>query len=341
MTARCRAMRVHTHGLPDVLTLDSVPCPVPGINEVAIRVEAAGVNYPDLLVVAGTYQVLPACPFIPGKEVAGTVTAVGAGVTSVVPGNRVMAQLEHGGYATNVVAPASSTWCIPDAMTFEHAAAMGLVYQTAWFALMERGGFKPGQTVLVTGAAGGVGLAAVQLVHAMGGTAIAGLRGTAQSEKLRVNGASHLVDLSKPDLRNSIRDQVRAVTEGRGVDLVIDQVGGAVFDGAIRSLAWCGSLVVVGFAGGCIPSVKANYLLLKNITVSGLQWSDYRDRVPEQVTEAQRAIFELYAAKKLRPVIQRRFALKQAAFALTAVQKGGDLGKIVLQTQGLEQETDA
>ncbi len=216
-------------------------------------------NYPDLLVVAGTYQVLPACPFIPGKEVAGTVMAVGPGVTSVVPGNRVMAQPEHGGYASNVVVPASSTWCIPDAMTFEHAAAMGLVYQTAWFALMERGGFKPGQTVLVTGAAGGVGLAAVQLVHAMGGTTIAGLRGTTQSEKLRANGASHMVDLSGPDLRNTIRDQVRAVIGGRGVDLVIDQVGGAVFDGAIRSLVWCGSLVIVGFAGGCIPSVKANY----------------------------------------------------------------------------------
>lgn len=323
-------MRVHAHGGPEVLHLDSVPCPEPGDGEVAIRVAAAGVNYPDLLVVSGTYQVLPPCPFIPGKEVAGTVTAVGAGVTHLVPGNRVMAQLEHGGYATHAVAPANSTWCIPDAMGFAEAAAMGLVYQTAWFALMERGGFKPGQTVLVTGAAGGVGLAAVQLVHALGGTAVAGLRGTAHGNALRANGASHLVDLSGPDLRDAIRDQVRVATGGRGVDLVIDQVGGTVFEGAIRSLAWCGRLVVVGFAGGTIPTVKANYLLLKNITVSGLQWSDYRDRAPDQVADAQRAMFALYADNKLKPVIQQGFPLEQAPLALAAIQKGGNLGKIVL-----------
>lgn len=323
-------MRVHAHGGPEVLQLDSVPYPEPGEGEVAIRITAAGVNYPDLLVVFGTYQVLPPCPFIPGKEVAGTVTAVGAGVTGMSPGDRVMAQLEHGGYATHVVAPARSTWCIPDTMGFADAAAMGLVYQTAWFALMERGGFKSGQTVLVTGAAGGVGLATVQLVHALGGTAIAGLRGTAQGDALLANGASHLVDLSGPDLRDGIRDQVRAATGGRGVDLVIDQVGGAVFDGAIRSLAWCGRLVVVGFAGGTIPAVKANYLLVKNITVSGLQWSDYRDRVPDQVEDAQRTIFGFYAANQLKPVIQQGFALEQAPLALVALQKGGNLGKIVL-----------
>ena len=333
MTELRDAMRVHAHGEPAVLTLDQVPRQAPGPGEVAIRVQAAGVNFPDLLVVAGTYQVLPPCPFIPGKEVAGTVTSVGPGVADLVPGDRVMAQLEHGGYATGVVAPASATWRIPDGMTFEHAAAMGLVYQTAWFALIERGGFTPGQTVLVTGAAGGVGLAAVQLVHAMGGTAIAGLRGDAQAEALRANGASHVVDLSGPDPRNTIREQVHGLTGGRGVNLVIEQVGAAVFEGAIRSLAWCGHLVVVGFAGGGIPMIKANYLLLKNITVSGLQWSDYRDRVPEQVADAQKAMFDLYAANKLKPVIQQCFELEQAALALAAVQKGGNLGKVVLTTQ--------
>lgn len=330
MTADGLAMWVHAHGGPEVLTLDRIPRPVPGTDEVAIRVAAAGVNFPDLLVVAGTYQVLPPCPFIPGKEVAGVVTAVGPGVTGLRLGDRVMAQLEHGGYATDVVAPARSTWCIPDSMTFEDAAAMGLVYQTAWFALMERGRFKRGQTVLITGAAGGVGLAAVQLVHALGGVAIAGLRGTMQADSLRANGATHVIDLSGPDLRDTIRTQIHALTGNRGVDLVIDQVGGTVFDGAIRSLAWCGTLVVVGFAGGQIPTVKVNYLLLKNIAVSGLQWSDYRDRAPEQVTEAQRAMFALYAEKKLKPILQHRFQLTQAAAALVAVHRGGNVGKIVL-----------
>ncbi len=333
MTARGRAMRVHAHGGPDVLRMDDVPCPAPGAGEVAIRVAAAGVNYPDLLVVAGTYQVLPPCPFVPGKEVAGIVAAVGAGVTGLAPGDRVMAQLEHGGYATDVLAPVTATWRIPAAMTFADAAAMGLVYQTAWFALMDRGGFEPGQAVLVTGAAGGVGLAAVQLVRALGGTAIAGVRGTAQAETLRASGASHLIDLSAPDLRNTIRDQVHALTGGRGVDLVLDQVGGDAFDGAIRSLAWCGRLVVVGFAGGRIPTVRANYLLVKNVTVSGLQWSDYRDRAPERVAEAQHAMFGLYVEGRIRPVIRERLGLERAGAALTALGTGGAAGKIILDVR--------
>ncbi len=324
-------MRVHAHGEPDILRLDGIPIPAAGADQVAIRVAMAGVNYPDLLVVSGKYQVLPPCPFIPGKEVAGTVTAVGPGVTTLAPGDRVMAQLEHGGYATHVVAPAASTWRIPDAMPFDTAAAMGLVYQTAWFALIDRGGFKPGQTVLITGAAGGVGLAAVQLVHALGGIAIAGLRGAPQHDVLRANGASHVIDLSGPDLRDSVRDQVWAVTDRRGVDLVVDQVGGDVFDGALRSLAWCGRLVVVGFAGGRIPTVKANYLLVKNITVSGLQWSDYRDRAPDLVSQAQRALFDLYAGRKISPVIFARFPLDQAADALVRLRRGGAVGKILLR----------
>jgi NADPH2:quinone reductase len=325
-------MRVHAHGAPDVLRLDSVSPPVPGSGEVTVRVEAAGVNYPDLLVVAGTYQVLPPCPFIPGKEVAGEIMAVGPGVTDRVPGDRVMAQLEHGAYATQVAVTATSTWRMPAAMSFADAAAMGLVYQTAWFALMERGGFKPGQAVLVTGAAGGVGLAVIQLVHALGGIAIAGLRGKSKWDVVRASGASHMVDLSGPELRDSVRDQIRSVTEGNGVDLVIDQVGGDVFDGAIRSLAWCGRLVVVGFAAGRIPTLKMNYLLVKNITVTGLQWSDYRDRVPAAVNQAQEALFALYLDGRIKPVLHQVFPLEQAADALSVLSKGGIAGKILLRT---------
>lgn len=324
------AIRVHEHGGPEQMVLDRVPVPEPGPGQVAIAVAAAGVNFPDLLVVSGHYQKLPPCPFIPGKELAGTVTAVGDGVSGLAPGDRVMAQLEHGAFATHVVAPAVATARIPDGMGFADAAAMGLVYLTAWFALHQRGGFQAGDTVLVTGAAGGVGLAAVQLVRAAGGTAIAGIRGPAQAEAMRAQGATAVIDLAGPDPRTAIRDQVHAATGGRGADLVIEQVGGAVFEGALRSLAWCGRLVVVGFAGGTIPTIKANYLLLKNITVSGLQISDYRDRAPDQVAAARAALFELYTAGRIAPVIHAAFPLERAADALARLKAGGVLGKIVL-----------
>lgn len=325
------AMRVHAHGGPDVLVADRVPVPVPGAGEVGIAVAAAGVNFPDLLVISGQYQTLPPLPFVPGKEVAGTVTSVGPGVTGFAPGNRVMAQLEHGGYAGQVVAPAAATFAVPEGIGFEAAVALGLVYQTAWFALMDRGGFAEGQSVLVTGATGGVGLAAVQLVRALGGVAIAGIRNMGQAEAMRAHGAAAVIDLSAPNLRDAVRDQVRAATDGRGVDLVVEQVGGDVFDGAIRALAWCGRLVVVGFAGGRIPAAKANYLLVRNIAVAGLQWSDYRDRAPERVAEAQRRIWALCQARQVMPVIHSVLPLSEAGAALGQLRRGGVLGRIVLK----------
>src|SRR5690606_35341868 len=180
---------------------------------------------------------------------------------------------------------------LPDEMPFDDAAVMGLVYQTAWFALRDRGRFEAGESVLVTGATGGVGLAAIQLVKALGGVALAGVTTPSKAEAAVAAGADHVIDLTVANLRDGLREQVYAATGGRGVDVCIDMLGGDPFDAALRALAWCGRMVVVGFAAGRIPEIKANYLLLKNISVAGLQWSDYRDRTPRKMAEAQAEIF--------------------------------------------------
>jgi NADPH2:quinone reductase len=197
---------------------------------------------------------------------------------------------------------------------------------------VERGRFRPGETVLVTGAAGAVGLAAVQLAKAMGAIVLAGIRDPAQAALLRASGADHVVDLAAADLREALRAEVRALTQGCGADIVLDQVGGDVFDAALRALAWRGRLVVVGFAAGRIPTVRANYLLVKNIAVAGLQWSDYRDGDPAWVRRVQEEIFALWAAGRLAPRIMARYPLEEAPAALERVAAGGMGGRIVLTT---------
>ncbi len=332
---RFAALVVRAHGGPEALVADRVAVPPPGPGEVAIDVAAAGMNYPDLLVISGRYQNLPPCPFIPGKEVAGRIAALGPDVRHLAVGQRVMAQLEHGGYAARVLAPAAGTWGIPDSVAFETAAAMGLVYQTAHFALVARGQLRPGELVLVTAAAGGVGLATVQLAKALGATVLAGIRKPALAPLLRANGADAIIDLAAPDLRDSLRAQVHAATGGQGVDLVIDQVGGDVFDAALRALSWCGRLVVVGFVGGRIPVARANYLLVKNIGVLGLQWSDYRDRTPAWVARVQHELFELLAAGRIAPVIDAVYGFGDVAVGLRRLEAGQVAGKLVLATDVL------
>ncbi|VTU45294.1 Crotonyl-CoA reductase (plasmid) [Variovorax sp. SRS16] len=258
------------------------------------------------------------------------VVAVGPKVVNFRPGDRVVAQLEYGAFADLVSVKAASCFRIPDAMSFEDAAAMGLVYQTAYFALNERGGFGKGEAVLVTGAAGGVGSAAIQLVRALGGIALAGISGAEHAEAALRLGADAVIDLAAPDLRNSLREQVRNATGGRGADILLDTLGGDVFDAALRAMAWCGRAVVIGFAAGRIPEVKVNYLLVKNITVSGLQWSDYRERQPEKVLAAQQEIFRLYEQGALKPKIAGVLPLARAGEALAKLESGQVSGKYVL-----------
>jgi NADPH2:quinone reductase len=318
--ADVRAVVVRTPGPPASHRVEELPDPVPGPGQVLIEARAIGVNYPDLLVVEGKYQFIPPAPFVPGKEVAG-----------IASGNRrLLAEVEYGAYAEKVVAREVDCHRIPDAIPFEHAAALGLAYQTAYFALLERAQYQPGESVLVTGASGGVGLAAVQLAKALGATVLAGVTSKEKGDLCRRHGADHIIDLAAPDLRESIRTQIHAAIGKKGVDIVIDNVGADTFDGSLRALSWRGRLVVVGFAAGRIPDVKAGYLLVKNISVIGLQWSDYRDRDPDSVAAAQRQIFDLYLDKKLRPEITATYPLVRFADALRRFCDRTVQGKLTL-----------
>jgi NADPH2:quinone reductase len=301
---------------------------------VLVDVHAASVNFPDILVIGGTYQNLPPRPFVPGKDLAGVVAAVGVGVTRVKVGDRVMAQIEHGAFAERAVVREVLCFVMPAAMSFTDGAAMGLVYLTAHNAMVERAQMKPGETVLVTGAAGGVGLACVQLAKALGATVIAAVSSDEKARVARESGADHIVRTDVADLRESFRkqvfDAVAKTGSKRGVDLVLDNVGGDVFDACLRVMAWCGRLVIIGFAGGRIPEVKAGYLLVKNISLIGLQSSDYRERAPEVVRKAYEHLFALYTAGKVKPKVMTAYPMADYVAALNTVKDRKVLGKVVI-----------
>lgn len=325
-----RAVVARQFGAIEDLEVQELADLEPGFGEVIIQTAAIGVNFPDLLVIAGDYQIRPPTPFTPGKECSGTVLKVGEGVRDFQEGDRVLAQVEYGAYAEQVRAPAVSCHHLPKDMGFAQAITVGLTYQTAWFALRDRAHLVGGEFVLVTGASGGVGLATMQVAKAFGGAVIAGVRSDEQAAFVRKHGAEMLVRLDDPDLRDNLKAQVYEMTHDHGADVIVENVGGHVFDASLRALGWRGRMIVVGFAGGTIPTVKAGYLLVKNISVVGLDWSDYRDRRPEWVRQAQKEIFDLYAKGSLDPEVSGRFPLGDFAQALAAVRKGGLKGKVEL-----------
>jgi NADPH:quinone reductase len=326
-----RAIVIDEFGPPEQLRVVEVPTPRLGPGEVLVEVRAAPVNYVDLLVVGGTYQSLPARPFIPGKGPAGVVMALGPGATVPRVGDRVLAMAEEGGYAEIVALPADQCYCLPPRMSFPEAASLSLVYDTAWFALRERARVAPGETVLVLGASGGVGQAAVQLARAMGARVLAGILRPEKAAAARAAGANGVIELSRENLRDSLREQVWAATEGLGADIVLDPLGGNVFDAALRALAWCGRLVVIGFAAGDIPTIKTNYLLVKNIEVSGLQVSDYRKRRPAQMAACFAEIFEFYEQDRIKPATAQIYPLDRAGEALAALRDRRLAGRAVLR----------
>ena len=315
---------LHTHHVEDVADL------VPADREVVIEVKAAPINYPDLLVVSGRYQTTPPTPFAPGKEAAGVVREVGPGVTRVKPGDRVLVDIEFGAYATQARAREDQCMPLPDRMGFVDAVAVGLAAQTAWFALLERARLQPDDVVLVNGVTGAVGHAAVQIASALNATVLAGASSAARAESLLKDMPCPIVDLGASDLRNSLREQVHAASGGKGADIVIDTLGGDAFDASLRALAWDGRIVTVGFAAGRIPEVKANYLLLKNITATGLQWSDYRDRKPWLVAKAHAALSALWEGGSLRPRVMQTMPLDDFARALELIETRAASGRLVL-----------
>lgn len=328
-----KALVVKEFGPLDSMTLEEVASPQPGADEALVDIKSASVNFPDLLVIQGKYQVLPPLPFSPGKECAGIVKAVGANVTHVKPGDRVLIQIEYGGYAQQVAVRALNCHVIPDAMSFTEAAAMGLTYMTAHFALVERAGIKAGETVLVTGAAGGVGMATVQVAKALGAIVLAAVSSPEKAAAAKAAGADHIIDTSVENIRDSLRDQVYAAVGKKGVDVVVENVGGDIFDACLRAIGWSGRIIVVGFAGGRIPEVKAGHLLVKNISLIGLQFSNYRDRQPEKCLAVRGRLFDLYRAGKLKPYVMASFPLAHYMEALALVHDRKVIGKVVLTTE--------
>ena len=304
--------------------------PQPESNQVLIESVAAALNFPDLLQIRGKYQIVPATPFVPGKEAAGVVIAVGTDVEHIQLGNRVLVEVDYGAFAEQVIADAQRTFLLPDEIEMPTAVAMGLVYQTAYIALTERAALRAGETVLVTGASGGIGLASVQLAKAFGATVLAATSDPTKFDAVRYAGADHVIDLSMAPLNDKLRDQVYAVTGGKGVNVVLDVVGGQAFDASLRSLAFGGRIVVLGFTSAEIPNIKSNYLLLKNIAAVGMTINGYFAKQPEIVNAAQVEIINLWRQGKIRPNIHAELSLHEFANAFEMLENREVVGKVVL-----------
>jgi NADPH2:quinone reductase len=311
---------------PSDLEYRDVPEPQPGPGQVLIETRAVGCNFPDILMVQGKYQVKPPLPFTPGHEISGVVRAVGAGVTRVRPGQRVIANLEWGGYAELAVASAERVYGIPESMPFDEAAAFFVVYQTSYCALVQRAAIQPGEWLLVHGAAGGVGLSAVQIGKALGARVIATAGAPEKLEIARQAGADVLIDYQTEDWV----ERVKAVTGGEGANVIYDPVGGDVFDGSTKCIAFEGRLLTIGFAGGRIPNLAINRVLLKHISIVGVHWGFYQRRGSALVGEWMDALLELYTDGRIRPVIYRAYPLREAAAALHALAARESHGKVVL-----------
>jgi NADPH2:quinone reductase len=321
-----RAMIAEDWCEPKDLKLVELPDPTPGPGQVAIDVKAAGCNFFDILLVQGKYQVRPPRPFAPGGEVAGVIRAVGPEVDGLTVGDRVFALLGWGGYATVALAPAATVVRMPDGMSFEHGAAFGVVYQTSYFGLVYRAALRPGETLLVHAAAGGVGLAAVQIGAAIGARVLATASSPAKLEIARRHGADAAFDYSTPEWV----DAVKTATGGRGADVIYDPVGGEVFDLSTKCIAFGGRLLVVGFASGVIPTIQVNRVLLKNIAIVGLHWGAYRQHDPEKIPQAMQALFALYERGAVTPVVSSTYPLRDAAAALDEIASRRSIGKVVL-----------
>jgi len=325
-----RAVVVREFGAIENARLDEVEKPVPQAGEVLLETSATAVNFVDLIMMSGKYQFKPQLPFVPGKLPAGRIAAVGAGVTQFKVGDHAIAMVEQGGFAEFTTVPADQCVKLPPSLPLTEAAAMALIYDTAWFALRDRARIAAGDTVLVLGATGGVGLAAIQLAKAFGARALGGVSSKDKADIVRAAGADAIIDLAASDLHESLRTQVYAQTGKHGADIILDMLGGNVFDAAIRALAWRGRLVVIGFASGRIPTLKANYLLLKNIEVSGLQVSDYRKRMPKEMQACFAEIFALQAAGKLKPLPIKAYPLAQFSAAMHEIADRTVRGRVVL-----------
>ncbi len=325
-----KAVLCKSFGPAENLVVEEVASPTPKPNEILLDVHAASVNFPDTLIIEGKYQFKPPLPFSPGGEAAGVVAATGAKVSHLKVGDRVMGLTGWGSFAEQVAVPAYNVLPIPTQMDFATAAAFGMTYGTSMHALKQRANLQPGETLLVLGAAGGVGLAAVEIGKAMGARVIAAASSAEKLDVAKQAGADELINYSA----ESLRDRLKELTGGQGVDVIYDPVGGKLFEEAFRSIAWNGRMLVVGFAaGGDIPALPANLPLLKGAALVGVFWGAFAQRQPQDNAANFEQLFAWHAEGRLRPLISQRFALEQTAEAIAQLGQRKAMGKLVVQVR--------
>lgn len=321
-----RAVLCKLHGPPAALVLAEVDTPAPQHGQVLVKVEAAGVNYPDTLIIQDKYQFKPPLPFTPGGELAGTVAAVGGGVARVAAGQRVIGFTGWGAFAEYAVVPQDRVIPMPDGMPFDVAGSFLMTYGTCHHALADRAQLRAGETVLVLGAAGGIGLAAIEIAKALGARVIAA---ASSSDKLRScveRGADEVIDYESEDLRARIKE----MTRGHGVDVVCDPVGGRFSEPALRSMAWRGRFLVIGFTAGDIPRLPLNLPLLKGCSIVGVFFGDYLRREPNHAQSDLRDLMALYRQGQIKPLVSASYPLDKTADALEALMQRRVVGKVVI-----------
>ena len=305
---------------------EGLPTPEPKAGEVRIAIRAASLNFPDLLIVQNKYQFKPPLPFVPGTEFAGVVEAVGAGVTHLAPGDAAAAFAGTGGFATHVCVDAQLVWPLPAGFAFDDAAAFICTYATTHHALLDRAALRAGETVLVLGAAGGVGTAAIQVAKAVGARVIAAASSDDKCALCRTIGADATINYKSADLRDSIK----SLTGGKGPDVVYDPVGAELAEPAFRSIGWRGRYLVIGFAGGVIPALPLNLALLKGASIVGVFWGEFAKREPKRNADALGALAQWYLQGRIKPVIDTRLPLQRLPEAYALMGSRQVRGKVVL-----------
>ena len=324
-----KAVLCKAFGPADTLVVEDVSSPEIKKNEVLLDVHAAGINFPDTLIIEGKYQFKPPFPFSPGGEASGVISAVGEKVSHLKVGDRVMALTGWGSCAEQIAVPAYNILPMPDAMDFTTAAAFSMTYGTAIHALKQRGALQAGETLLVLGASGGVGLAAIEIGKAMGARVIAAASSAEKLEVARQAGADELINYQDED----VRERLKTLTKGEGVDVVIDPVGGDLFETVFRSIAWSGRMLVIGFASGTIPSLPANLPLLKGAAVIGVFWGSFAQRQPQDNVANFQQLFAWFAEGKLKPLVSQTFALEDTAQAINTLAARKAVGKLVIKVR--------
>ena len=314
----------------DALSWKELPTPNPKAGEVLIEIKAASLNFPDLLIVQNKYQMKPPLPFVPGSEYAGVVAAVGEGVKHVKVGDSVACLSGTGGFGTHTLAPAALCMPLPAGFPHVDAAAFIMIYATSWHALIDRAQLKAGETVLVLGAAGGVGTAAIQIAKAAGAKVIAAASTDEKCALCKQIGADETINYSVDSVPNAFREKIKALTGGKGPDLIYDPVGGDFAEPAFRSIAWRGRYLVVGFASGPIPNLPLNLPLLKGASLVGVFWGDFARREPQANAAMMAELAQWYAQGKIKPVIDRTMPMSDLKAAYAHMGSRGVMGKLVM-----------